>query len=347
MSDDLSKEERQYIAEELRLELGAKIDGQHKNLISRCPSCDKESKFGVYVGKYEYKFGKAHCFSCGISFNSLFSLATYLGREDLLPIDTIDLDDETFTPIVLSGAEDDELEEAELVEVEIPESKRKFYHKYVSGRGWNEDDYDIFPVYISDYFKLRDYVILPIVEDEVVVGYVARHTWSKRKLEKQNKEAKRDGSFQLRRYNNSTENPFAQLVYNIDNVIEGVTTTVIMTEGVFNAIAINRALALYDNDKVVVVSTFGKKISITQAYKIQMKGVKRVILAFDKDAGKQIKHYSTWLGAYFDVLIADYEDESMDFDDMTEGEVVDIFDHNLTTAREYFYNGVQIEKLKC
>lgn len=88
----------------------------------------------------------------------------------------------------------------------------------------------------------------------------------------------------MRRYKNSTENEFMKLLYNYDTIIEGETDTVILVEGVFDVIALTRKLELYDNQRVAVVATFGKKISTTQIYKIQQKGVKTVVLAYDGDA---------------------------------------------------------------
>ncbi len=49
---DLTKAEKDYLVKEISLELGAKFDGSHKNLIvPKCPHCGKENKFGIYVGK--------------------------------------------------------------------------------------------------------------------------------------------------------------------------------------------------------------------------------------------------------------------------------------------------------
>lgn len=50
-----------------------------------------------------------------------------------------------------------------------------------------------------------------------------------------------------------------KLLYNYDTIIEGETDTVILVEGVFDVIALTRKLELYDNQRVAVVATFGKK----------------------------------------------------------------------------------------
>ena len=62
---DLTKAEKDYLIKEISLELGAKFDGSHKNLIvPKCPHCGKENKFGIYVGKEteRKKPFMSHCF---------------------------------------------------------------------------------------------------------------------------------------------------------------------------------------------------------------------------------------------------------------------------------------------
>lgn len=62
----LSKEEKDLLIREISRELDAKPDGAGKNLVSKCPFCGKEKKFGVYIGKEtsRKKTFMAHCFSC-------------------------------------------------------------------------------------------------------------------------------------------------------------------------------------------------------------------------------------------------------------------------------------------
>ena len=50
---ELSKEEKEYIIQELSIELHAKPDGSGKNLIvPQCPYCGHEGgKYGIYIGK--------------------------------------------------------------------------------------------------------------------------------------------------------------------------------------------------------------------------------------------------------------------------------------------------------
>ena len=62
---ELSKEEKEYIIQELSIELHAKPDGSGKNLIvPQCPySAQQGRKYAIYIGKAteRKKPNKEHC----------------------------------------------------------------------------------------------------------------------------------------------------------------------------------------------------------------------------------------------------------------------------------------------
>ena len=94
---------------------------------------------------------------------------------------------------------------------------------------------------------------------------------------------------------------------------------------------------MYDNKHIVPIATFGKKISNIQIYKLQNKGVKTVVLAYDGDAVDTIKNTAQQLKPYFNVYIADIEGE-LDFDEMTFDEIYNTFSNRLKTPIEYSLN---------
>ena len=138
----------------------------------------------------------------------------------------------------------------------------------------------------------------------------------------------------------STENDFVKLLYNYDSIIEDETDTVILVEGVFDVIALTRKLNLYNNPSVAVVATFGKKISDTQIYKLQAKGVHTIVIGYDGDATEAIKKTGDQLNEYFDCYVADIEDSSQDFDSMDFWEIYDTFAFRLKTLTEYKLNKI-------
>ena len=341
---DLSAKEYQHLVQEIAQETGAKRDGTGKNLIvPRCPFCGKAGgKFGIYIGPETSRREPfmAHCFSCGRSTRTLEQLLEVIGRMDLMVTPTADIT----APLQFAlGIEPDEIDD-ELEPVELPDFyKRMFNHPYLKERGFVYDDYDYFPVGVTNRLNPRfaDYVIFPIIDNGENVGFVGRHTWSKSDIDAHNRKVKYNGGFKILRYRNSVNNDFSKLLYNYDAIHEGETDTVILVEGIFDVIALTRKLELYDNPYVTVVATFGKKISDVQVYKLQCKGVKTIVVGYDGDAVEPVKRTANRLSKYFSVFVANIADAHKDWDEMSEEEIFDIFDKRLQSPTNYILGKVQ------
>lgn len=339
----ITKEDRDFLIQELTVELSAKPDGGRKNLIVPiCPYCGHSGgKFGIYIGKEteKKKLFMAHCFSCGHTTKDINQLLDDIGRADLKLEDTVQLGSVEVPQ--LFSLDDDEIDD-ELNEVEMPEGwKRCFKNPYLRSRGFTYDDYDYFPVGTTRglNFKFDDYVVFPIIDNGIYVGYIGRHTWSKDRIDDYNRSARLAGKYEVRRYNNSgwkeDENEFVKLLYNYDAVIEDETDTVILCEGVFDVIALTRKLDLYDNHRIACCATFGKKISEAQTYKLQSKGVRTIVIGYDSDAMDAINTAAAYLSEYFDVYIAKIDSDGKDWDEMDFWDIYDTFSLNLLTPREY------------
>lgn len=338
----IDKEEKEFLIRELTNELHAKLDGGRKNLIvPTCPYCGKTGgKFGIFVGKEtdKKKLFMSHCFSCGHTTKDINQLLDDIGRPDLRIIETA-----SFDPVQIPEffkVEEAEIDD-ELQVVEMPESwKRCYKNRYLKSRGFLLDDYEYFPVGTTRglNWKFDDYVVFPVIDNGDIVGYVSRHIWSKEAIDDYNATAKRNGKYQIRRYNNSTDNDFIKLLYNYDAVIEDETDTVILVEGIFDVIALVRKLELYDNHQVAVCATFGKKISEVQIYKLQSKGVRNVVIGYDADANNAINRAAEQLNEYFDVMIARIGGDGKDFDEADYWDIFDVFAYNLKTPIEFKLN---------
>ena len=210
-------------------------------------------------------------------------------------------------------------------------------------RGFCFDDYEYFPAGITGKLNPRyaDYVIFPVIDCGIVVGYVSRHTWPKEEIDTYNRKTKYKGEYKILRYRNSTENDFSKLLYNYDAVRKDGTNTVILAEGVFDVVALTRKLELYDNPHIAAVATFGKKISDVQIYKLQSKGVRTVVIGYDGDAVEAVKRAAERLRPYFEVFIADIADADKDWDELAETEVYGIFAYRLLSVLEYKLKKVQ------
>jgi DNA primase len=132
-----------------------------------------------------------------------------------------------------------------------------------------------------------------------------------------------------------------KLLYNYDAVREGETETVILCEGIFDVVALVRKLDLYDNHRIAAVATFGKKISQTQIYKLQTKGVSNIVVGYDGDAVDATKQTASELSRYFEVLIADIPNPQQDWEDLTEQEIYGVFAYRIRTPVEYSITKIQ------
>lgn len=336
----------QHLIQELQYYLRAKKDGSGKNLlVPTCPFCGKQGgKFGIYIGPntHNRKRFMSHCFACGASTFTLTQLLEAIGRPDLLLPETTDISQKLNIQLRYQP-QDEEIDDG-LKVVQLPNFfKRVFNHPYLNLRGFTDDDYDYFPVGLTCGFnpKFADYIVFPIVDNNEVVGYVGRHLWSKGEIDAYNEKVKRSGGYKILRYRNSTENNFSKLLYNIDAVIQGVTETVIITEGIFDVIALTRKLNLYESEKLIPVATFGKKISDIQMYKLQRKNVRKLIIGYDGDAVAAIQKTAAHLSPYFDILIADIVDPQKDWDDLSVDAIDDIFRNRLFPPIKYKLTKVQ------
>lgn len=338
----ISREDREFLIQELSVELHAKPDGGRKNLIVPvCPYCGHTGgKFGIFIGQEtaKKKLFMSHCFSCGHTTTDVNQLLDDIGRSDLKIQETASFGELQVPQFVSLEEEIDD----ELNVVEMPDGwKRCYKNAYLKSRGFTFDDFDYFPVGTTRglNFKFDDYVVFPIIDNGDIVGYISRHTWSKEKIDEYNRKARLQGKYEIRRYNNSGskegENDFVKLLYNYDSVIEDETDTVILCEGVFDVIALTRKLNLYDNHRIACVATFGKKISEAQIYKLQSKGVRTIVIGYDSDATEAINKAAMELNDYFDCYIARIESDGKDWDEMDFWDIYDTFSLNIKTPVEY------------
>ena len=206
----LSKVDKDFLIREIGRELKAKMDGAGRNLISQCPHCGKEGKFGIYIGAEteRKKAFMSHCFSCGYSSYTLEQLLYDIGRSDLYIAPVADLEARLDSSLLFPLDKEEEIDDL-LDIVELPDFyKRCFTHPYLKKRGFVYDDYEYFPVGSTGRLNYRfdSYVIFPVIDAGDKVGYVARHTSSKAEIDRHNAEVRRKGGYRIMRFRNSTEN---------------------------------------------------------------------------------------------------------------------------------------------
>ena len=316
MISDVELKEILHVEQETR-------SGQY---ICTCPFCGIEQHF--YINKKTQMFD---CKKCG-EFGNIYKLLRFLDKTYLLNGATIENTDTivSIRSMLASELESSEVSVTELPEVKMPVGWRVLRNSnpYLLNRGITPELCERYKFGSTKMLRKYDnYVLIPIYDGGKIRGYVGRYG------------SKRVPEGKLR-YNNSIGTQFAQLLFGYDDITEN-TATVILVEGIFDKIAVDKVLKLWESEEVKCVCTFGKKISAEQIEKLKVKGVSRVILLYDVDAIKDIKRYSIELENHFVTSIT-YTTKK-DIDECTAEEALAVF-ANLKRPREF--NVDVIGKLK-
>lgn len=317
----------------------AKLDGRGKNLKAKCPNCG-ENEFGISLND-NHPFGCYRKAKCGF-YGNIFTLAKFLNRLDILRLEgNVGNIEKLNTKLLQSKPEEINLE---LPEIKFPLGfKRTFNDEYLNERGFKEyKKYKVGRTSLDPKLK-SNYIIIGIKEENKLKGYIARHIWSKKKIDEQNKLRKKKGLPQILRYRNS-ETDFSKLLMGYDEIKEGTTKTIIAVEGVFDKFNIDKVLNLHKQDEIKCNCTFKCAVSFEQIVKWKLKGIENIILFYDPDVIKSINKAATDLQLYFNVLIAFNNINSNDAGDITESEAKIIF-NNLKSVSQFFSNYLLIKDL--
>ena len=262
------------------------------------------------------------CKKCG-EFGNIYKLLRFLDKTYLLNGATIENTDTIVSvrSMLASELENSEVSVTELPEVKMPVGWRVLRNSnpYLLNRGITPELCERYKFGSTKMLRKYDnYVLIPIYDGGKIRGYIGRY--GSKKVP--------DGKL---RYNNSIGTKFAQLLFGYDDITEN-TATVILVEGIFDKIAVDKVLRLWESEEVKCVCTFGKKISAEQIEKLKVKGVSRVILLYDFDAIKDIKRYGIELENHFITSIT-YTTKK-DIDECTAEEALAVF-ANLKRPREF------------
>lgn len=300
-----------------------RYNSRRTEYITTCPFCGKEKHF--YVNVNTLRFSCKKCWEEG----GVYKLLSHFDKLYLLDGATIE------ERSVIKKIRDVEDEECDVQFEKLPVRKMPVGYKVCEN-----DDYlcsvrGLTPGIIKRYKigrtrllkKYSDYVLIPVFTDGVITGFQGRYAAKKVP----------DGTL---RWRNDTGVDFAKMLFGYDDITSS-TTTVILVEGAFDKIAVDRRLCLDSCGDIKCCATFGKKISDYQRAMLQRKNIRNVILLYDFDAIKEIKKYAFELDKYFFTNIV--FTTKKDIDECTEEEALRVFD-NLQRPRDFSWN--VIGKLK-
>lgn len=310
----------------------------HNHFVATCPFCDKPNHF--YINKGVTKKGIVHgydCKKCGVA-GSIF---TFLAKLNMLFL----LEGRQVVHDKLTKLEFEENEEVDTADTLVPDKKLPIgskpivvgsdFYTYLQGRKFMEIDFEYYqPHHTKTLRKFKDYVIIPVLQDYSIKGYVTRYAIDKDD-ERYNPEAIR--------YLNAKNVNFSCLLSGIDEVNQK-TRTVILVEGFFDKISCTTELGLHYVDELKCLCTFGKKISDDQIKLIRKTKIENVILMYDeRDAVNDMKKISQELKKYFNVMVASTGDN--DPGDCTKYDFYNILD-NLKSPDEFWLDKIQKKQFK-
>lgn len=289
--------------------------------ICTCVFCGKERH--MYVNKRTQLFD---CKRCG-EHGSVYKILVQLGKTYLLQGRTIEHKEQidSLRKILVNSVEQHEVTLNTLPSVVMPAGWKVAENstEYLLGRGITPADCRRYNIGMTHLFeKYKNYVLIPVYDNKEIRGFVGRYAAKKVPVDKL-------------RYNNSPGAKFAELLFGYDEITNN-TITVILVEGIFDKIAVDKALQLDLSDEIKCVCTFGKKISEVQIKKLLVKGVKKVILLYDFDAVNDTKKYGLQLQNYFDTNIA-FTSQKKDIDECTKEEAQQVF-LNLKQPEDFVEN---------
>jgi DNA primase len=287
--------------------------------ICTCPFCGKNEHF--YVSKEKQLFD---CKRCGENGN-IYKLLNFLDKLYLLKDGvTVKRRDLLLSIEQFNEKNYEDTVVNELPAIKMPAGWKVFANNdYLENRGVTTLEMKRYNIGGTNLFKkFNNYILMPVIENKKVRGFVGRY--GAKKVPKE-----------LKRYKNNDGFSSSELLYGIDEVIEGKTKTVILVEGIFDKISVDRFLNLWEDDEIKCLCTFGKKISDVQIKKIYNKKVQNVVLLYDFDAVREIKKYGIELERYFFTSIT--FTNKKDIDECTEDEALEVF-NSLMKPKEFNLN---------
>lgn len=317
--------------------LKLRMSGTNGWYSGRCVFCGKDAHMGLNIVD-----GGFNCFAggCGKT-GSIYDLLKHINRLDLWSgkptIDKGRILSKSITPdkIINTDVSTDT--------VRLPLGfTRTYSNGYLNDRGFVKEHYDSYTIGTSILHPkyCEGYVIFLIIEDGKCVGHVGRSIRNKEDIDRYNASAKLEGRKEILRWINTGSIKFERLLFGIDEIVPGVTDTIILVEGITSKAGLDKKMNLFKSQDTKCLATFGKKISMIQVTKLLNRGIKRILLGFDPDATTATKRYATMLNTYFDVLIADNCYESDDFGDMSIDKVMLLIENPISVL-EFYHKSIK------
>lgn len=310
---------------------------------ANCPWCGQKE---FYISLNEnHLFNCVRKKKCGETGN-IYKLLQKLKRYDLYSTLKEDIKWSQDVSNSLEIIQNDQID-IELTEIKFPIGFRRIYFdKYLESRNFTNVDFNKYLIGETKLVKkLINYIIIIIFQDFKPVAYISRFKGSKKEIEK----IEASSNKKVIRYSNS-ESDFAKIIGNYDDIVKGVTKTIILVEGFFDAKNIIDLLDLENDEELKCCFTFKCAVSDEQIIRLQNKEVENIILLYDPDVIDKIKEQALHLSKFFNVKIGlieatNNEGELKDPGELVIDELVEVFE-NLYLPLDFYLKKVSIIELK-
>ena len=301
-----------------------------------CPWCKKGDKWGIIFND-ETRGATYHCQRCGQKTN-LYGYLKEIGRLELIKGRYESSLKETKLLKIFSETKKKDVELPH-EEVELPKKLQRLEDDpYLNERNFLPCHYEQFEPSFTDYFlekKFQGYTIFKLKMNGVIVAFLSRSTRSKEWHNQNLKDFKnKSAPLQLRYINSGAD--FVSIVGGYDDIIQGETKTVIIVEGIFDKVNIDKLLHLNETPDIKCIFTFGNSISKKQIDLLKEKDVESVILMYDPDANTLKKGVGLTLARHFETKVAFLKKEGVDPGDMTLSYLTEVLSSCLKNPMDYY-----------
>ena len=275
-----------------------RLDPRGTNLYAKCPYCGHD-EFGISLEDNHLFncFRKAHC---GVTGN-IYTLLSFLGKtKEFVGERQINI----FSKLE-SFLKEFDLQQGDVIQ-DLPQITPPLFWKrvtddvYLRQRGFADYQFSKFEVGRSKLKK--DYVTFLVRQHGKLIGYVGRSEKSKKEIDRINELRRSRGKKDYLRYNNSITN-FSLTLFGLDEIVDNVTTDVILTEGIFSKTKTDLNLGLDFQEQMKCCATLGAKLSDYQMLLLKAKGVRRLVFWFEPDVLEKIKTIVAKASTQFEVLV--------------------------------------------
>jgi hypothetical protein len=298
-----------------------------------CPNCGQNDEFAL---RFSDNGAVLHCLHSKTCNNYSTSLRAYLnsiGKSDLVNYEkSINL--EAFPDFTEQKIEENTgiLEELPIKKPPIG-FKRVDFDEYLDSRGFLPKHYDLFKVGITKLDpRYKKHLIFQIINSEDQSnGWLARSRESK-EWHKANLERFKEGKGNLvLRYDNSPNTDFGMMLGGYNEITEN-THTIIIVEGLFDKINIDKQLSLLDHEEIKGLFSFGDTLTPEQIDLINKKeNITTVYLLYDEGTISKSKQYGMKLmETKKDIRVCEIQKKDLDPGEMNTNELLEAFEQSVS-----------------